>query len=209
MLQSILKRNSRGFSLTNPSYSSMNKLLRTVNLGHQTEIQLIQGDITAVEADGIVNPANSQLMHGGGLAGTLARKAGPSLQRESAAWIKDHGPVSHNSPAFTSAGNLPFQFVIHAVGPVWGSGNESEKLRAAVLGSLEKAREIGLDSLALPAISTGIFGYPLPEAAQVILAAVRDFASPGPAHSLSRILVVLYDDRAAEAFAQAWDGLFQ
>ena len=187
----------------------MNKLLRSIKLNHQTEIQLIQGDITAVKADGIVNPANSQLMHGGGLAGTLARKAGPSFQKESMAWIQEHGPVSHDSPAFTSAGALPFQNVIHAVGPVWGSGNENEKLRAAVLGSLDRALELGLDSLALPAISTGIFGFPLPEAAQVILTAVRDFAHKDRPRSLSQILVVLYDERASAAFSTAWDGIFQ
>ncbi len=187
----------------------MNKLLRTIKIKPQTEIQLIQGDITAVQADGIVNPANSQLMHGGGLAGTLARKAGPSFQQESSAWIREHGPVSHETPAFTSAGALPFQAVIHAVGPVWGSGNENEKLRAAVLGSLHRALDLGLDSLALPAISTGIFGFPLREAAQVILSAVRDFTHQDNPRSLSQILVVLYDDRASAAFAAAWDGIFQ
>jgi O-acetyl-ADP-ribose deacetylase (regulator of RNase III) len=187
---------------------TMNKLLRSTKLDDQVEIQLIEGDILAVKADGVVNPANSHLIHGGGLAGILTRKAGPVLQRESAAWVKEHGPVSHGSPAFTSAGALPFKAVIHAVGPVWGSGNESEKLRAAVLGSLERAQELALDSLALPAISTGIFGYPLQEAAQVILGAVRDFSQQDQSRGLSQILVVLYDDRAAAAFSEAWDRIF-
>lgn len=186
----------------------MNKLLRSTHSAHQIQIQLIEGDILAVEADGVVNPANSHLIHGGGLAGILSRNAGPVLQRESAAWVREHGPVSHGSPAFTSAGALRFKAVIHAVGPVWGEGNESDKLRAAVLGSLEKAVELELDSLALPAISTGIFGYPLREAAPVILAAVRDFCQQDQPPGLSRILVVLYDDRAAAAFSEAWEGIF-
>jgi O-acetyl-ADP-ribose deacetylase (regulator of RNase III) len=186
----------------------MNRVLRSKISEYQTEIQLIQGDITAVEADGVVNPANSQLMHGGGLAGTLARKAGPALQQESTAWVREHGPVSHSSPAYTGPGDLPFQAVIHAVGPVWGSGDEPEKLQAAVLGSLERALELELKSLAIPAISTGIFGYPLQEAAQVILRTVGDFASQGRSRKLSRILIVLYDDRASAVFTQVWDRIF-
>jgi len=186
----------------------MNRILCETSTEHQTEIQLIQGDITTVKADGVVNPANSQLMHGGGLAGTLARKAGPSLQKESAAWIQEHGPVSHSSPASTSAGNLPFKAIIHAVGPVWGSGNEKAKLRSAVLGSLNRALDLGLESLALPAISTGIFGYPLQEAAGVILTAVRDFTNQAESRGLSRILIVVYDERTASAFRAAWDGIF-
>ncbi|MFN2280926.1 MAG: macro domain-containing protein, partial [Anaerolineales bacterium] len=78
----------------------------------------------------------------------------------------------------------------------------------AVLGSLERAQELALDSLALPAISTGIFGYPLQEAAQVILGAVRDFSQQDQSRGLSQILVVLYDDRAAAAFSEAWDRIF-
>ncbi len=188
---------------------SMTVILRSHSYPGSVDVQLLLGDITQVEADGIVNPANSQLAHGGGLAGVLSRKAGPTLQAESSAWIREHGPVSHHEPAYTGAGELPFKAVIHAVGPVWGSGEENRKLKAAVLGSLERAQQLELSSLAIPAISTGIFGFPLREAAEVILSAVQEYASRAEPRGLNKIIVVLYDDRAAAAFTGVWDRIIR
>jgi O-acetyl-ADP-ribose deacetylase (regulator of RNase III) len=183
----------------------MNKVLRKKKLHSDQELQLIQGDITLAKVEGIVNPANRMLNHGGGLAGLLSRKAGPDLQKESNAWIKENGPVSHQRPASTGAGNLPFRFIIHAVGPVWGSGDEQTKLNDAVKGSLMVADELGLRSLALPAISTGIFGYPLDKASAVILNAIIEITPEYSFNDLKMIQVVLFDTETANIFQDTWD----
>ena len=86
-------------------------------------LQIVQGDITVEEVDAIVNAANEQLAHGGGVAWAISKKGGPKIQEESDAWIRKHGPVSHAHPAWTSGGHLPAKYVIHAVGPVWGDGD--------------------------------------------------------------------------------------
>jgi O-acetyl-ADP-ribose deacetylase (regulator of RNase III) len=185
----------------------MNKTLRSKEFPSGTSLELVQGDLTLTNVDAIVNPANSQLLHGGGLAGVLARKAGPNLQQESKDWIQEHGPVKHDKPAFTSAGNLPYKHIIHAVGPVWGSGEEKRKLADAIRGSLVLAGELGLTSLALPAISTGIFGYPLTQAAEVILETVNQFLLHGK-NELLLVQIVLFDSQAADAFAEVWERAF-
>ncbi len=167
-------------------------------------LTLAQGDITLAEVDAIVNPANQLLQHGGGLAGLLSKKAGPSLQRESNLWVEERGPISHASPAHTTAGELPFRAIIHAVGPVWGSGNEKSKLEQAVFSAIKYADQLGMRSLAIPAISTGIFGYPLKEASRVILEAADSYCSQDPG-VLTGVQIILYDNQAAEVFAAAWD----
>jgi O-acetyl-ADP-ribose deacetylase (regulator of RNase III) len=183
----------------------MNTILRTIRTESMLEIKLVEGDITLSDVEGIINPANSQLMHGGGLAGLLSHKAGPTLQEESIKWVNENGPVSHDTPAYTSGGDLPFKTVIHAVGPVWGSGDEEHKLSAAVRGSLELAAKLKLRSLALPAISTGIFRYPVEQAARVILTSTRDFSLENEDTTLTEIQVVVYGRQPAEIFQQAWD----
>ena len=183
----------------------MNTTLRTITSPIGIEIKLIEGDITSADTEALVNPANSQLAHGGGLAGLLSRKAGPALQAESIQWVKENGPVSHESPAYTKAGDLPFQFVIHAVGPVWGSGDEERKLRSAVRGSLRLANQLQVNSLALPAISTGIFGYPMEKAARVILTAACDYSGENENSALKEIQIVVYGSQSARVFQQVWD----
>lgn len=183
----------------------MNTILRKITFPSGFELQLIQGNITQADVECIVNPANQFLKHGGGLAGLLAKKAGPALQKESNAWVKEQGHVTHHSPAYTGGGNLPFRYIIHAVGPVWGSGDEQAKLSAAVIGSIKLAEELGSTSLALPAISTGIFGYPLEEAANVILEAILAFTSEHTPVQLKMIQLILFDNLAADKFGAAWD----
>ena len=168
---------------------------------------LVQGDITEAKVDAIVNPANKLLQHGGGLAGFLSKKAGPSLQTASNSWVEEHGPVTHDRPAHTTAGDLPYQAVIHAVGPVWGSGDEINKLVQAVQGSLYLADDLGLSSMAIPAISTGIFGFPLEQASKVILSTIDDYYSREAGH-LQQVEVVLFNKKAVIAFSTAWDQLF-
>ena len=173
-------------------------------------VRLIHGDLTEEKVDAIVNAANAQLAHGGGVAGAIVRKGGQEIQIESDTWVRDHGSVSHEQPAITSAGRLPCRYVIHAVGPVWGEGDEDVKLRSAVTGSLALADEKALTSLALPAISTGIFGFPKDRGARVILDAIVDYYADKHNSSLSEVRITLIDEPSvaifADEFSQRWPG---
>jgi O-acetyl-ADP-ribose deacetylase (regulator of RNase III) len=166
---------------------------------------LIQGDITVERADAIVNAANSRLMHGGGVAGAIVRRGGYEIQEESDAWVRAHGEVTRDHPAVTGAGRLPCKAVIHAVGPVWGEGEEEEKLRAAVLGALGAAAERGFTSVAIPAISSGIFGFPKERGARVIFQAVEDFAAAHPDAPPREIRVTILDDPTLGAFQREFE----
>ncbi len=183
----------------------MNQVLKEHTFPYGLTLQIVQGDITAELVDAIVNAANSYLEHGVGVAGAILRKGGPSIQAESDQWVREHGPVSHAEPAFTSAGNLPCRYVIHAVGPRWGEGHEQSKLAAAVRGSLQLANKLSLASIALPALSTGVFGFPRPLAAGVILATIQDYVAENPASSLKIIHLVLFDQETVKAFLNAWE----
>ncbi len=185
----------------------MNRVIQETRLDSRTTLQLVKGDLTTEVVDAIVNPANAQLAHGGGVAGLISRKGGPAIQEQSRAWVREHGPVSHTSPAVTSGGDMPARYVIHAVGPIWGSGDEDRKLAAAVSGALGLANQLELRSLSLPAISTGIFGFPLPRAARIILNTIITTLVEFPQTSLVLVRVVLYDQLAAQAFLQAWQEL--
>ncbi len=170
-------------------------------------LQIVQGDITREAVDVIVNAANAYLMHGGGVAGAIVLRGGEIIQEESTAWVRQHGLVTHAAPAYTSAGKLPCRFVIHAVGPVWGDGDEDIKLAQAVAGSLHVADELGLVSLALPAISTGIFGFPKERAAGVICPAICDYFVAQPTSSLKLVRLTIIDEPTVHAFQQTWDKL--
>lgn len=183
----------------------MSEMLRQTELSSKLNLQLVQGDITRQDVDAIVNAANERLQHGGGVAAAIARAGGSAIQTESNRWVEEHGPVGHANPALTSGGHLPSQFVIHAVGPRWGSGNEDQKLQEAIQGSLRLADDLGLRSLALPAISTGIYGFPTKRAAKVILHAVESYVSTHPQSKLTVTRIVLYGDAAAKAFTEVWD----
>jgi len=183
----------------------MNKLLRETNLPSNHVMQLRRGDITLSDVDVIVNPANNHLNHGGGLAGFLASKAGPTLQQESTEWVKENGPVSHDSPAYTSAGDLPFHYIIHAAGPIWGSGQEKNKLKAAVNGTLHLANDLKVQSIAIPAISTGVFGYPMEGAARVIIPTIHGYLISNSDSSLKTVQLVVFNDQAVSVFSDIWD----
>ncbi|MEZ0397098.1 MAG: macro domain-containing protein [Anaerolineales bacterium] len=180
----------------------MNAVLAETRLPGGALLQLVQGDLTRESSDAIVNAANAYLHHGGGLAWAIVQRGGETIQRESDAWVREHGLVTHDSPAVTSGGALPCRYVIHAVGPVWGEGEEEAKLAAAVTGSLRRADELGLTSVSLPAISTGIFGFPKERAAEVTLAAIRDYFAARASH-LSLIRLVLFDGETLQAFRAA------
>jgi O-acetyl-ADP-ribose deacetylase (regulator of RNase III) len=165
-------------------------------------IRVVQGDLTAEEVDAIVNAANERLAHGGGVAGAISRKGGPDVQRESDAWVREHGPVSTGSAAITGAGALPCRYVIHAVGPVWGSGDEERKLASAVCSALDLADKNGLRSVSIPAISSGIFGFPKPLCAEVMLRAIRGWLSDHPEGSVREVNACNIDALTAELFAE-------
>lgn len=183
----------------------MNKVLRERKLPSGPVVQIVQGDLTQEKVDAIVNAANEQLKHGGGVAGAILRRGGQVIQEESDRWVKQHGPVSHSDPAHTSAGKLPARYVIHAAGPVWGSGDDDAKLAAAVMGSLAVADELDLASIALPAISTGIFGFPKDRAARVMLEAIRDYFAEHPRSKLDQVRLTLYDQPTLTAFLKEWE----
>jgi O-acetyl-ADP-ribose deacetylase (regulator of RNase III) len=168
-------------------------------------LEISEGDITAEPVDAIVNAANSLLMHGGGVARSIVQAGGDVIDRESHKWIQDKGPVTHQSPAYTSAGKLPCKYVIHAVGPVWGEGREVEKLASAIRGSLILAEELGVESIAFPAISTGIFGFPVDIAARIFMDEFLNYVSRQKNSHLKLIKLILYDDRTLSQFITAFD----
>ncbi len=181
----------------------MNTLLIEKKLLSDQTIQIVKGDITIEEVDAIVNAANERLQHGGGVAWTISKQGGSAIQRESDLWIRQHGPVSHSHPAWTSGGRLPAKYVIHAVGPVWGDGDEDTKLEAATTGSLRLADELKCSEIAMPAISTGIFGFPKDRAASIIFSAIEDYFEEN-ASNINVVKLVLFDQGTVEAFVNAW-----
>lgn len=184
----------------------MTEVVAEKEISPDQRIQLVHGDLTEETTDAIVNAANEQLSHGGGVAAAILRKGGEQIAQESRAWVREHGPVSHDRPAITSAGRLSCRYVLHAVGPRWGEGQEREKLERAVRGALETGQELSLESLSLPAISTGIFGFPADQAAQIILEAVQDHLAHHPEGSLSKVRITIIDQPTLEIFQQAFEG---
>jgi putative ATPase len=166
-----------------------------------TTISVLRGDLTRQEVDAVVNAANEHLAHGGGLAAAIVRAGGHEIQEESDRWVAGRGPLSPGTAAVTGAGRLPARFVIHVAGPRFRAGQDNEGLlRLAVRAALDAAAAQGCRTVALPAISAGIFGYPLEDAAGVAATEAAAWARAHPG-SLTEIRLVGFDDAAAEAFA--------
>ena len=161
---------------------------------NNSEIELVQGDITESDTDAIVNAANSQLVLGAGVAGAIRTKGGPAIQEECNAI--GHCPVG--GAVITSGGNLKARHVIHAVGPRQGEGNEEEKLKNATLSSLKVAEENNLKSITFPAISTGVYGFPLDPCARIMLTTVKEYLSGTT--KIERVVFALFDDQSFKAF---------
>ena len=178
--------------------------MNTVHKEHQLStgqtIQILQGDITTEEVDAIVNAANEHLQHGGGVAWAISRRGGRTIQQESNAWVQKNGTVDHAHPAWTSGGQLPAKYVIHTVGPVWGDSDEDTKLSAAVSGSLRVADELELKSIAFPAISTGIFGFPKERAAKIFFSTIETYFKENSDSGIEVIKMVLFDQPTVDAF---------
>jgi len=167
----------------------------------KTEIKIIREDITEIKVDAIVNAANSHLAHGGGVAGAIVRKGGSIIQEESNLWIKSRGIVPAGSCAITSAGILPAKYVIHAVGPRMGEGDEDKKLKQATENALQTADKHCLKSIAFPAVSTGIFGYPVKKCAKIMLKCTAEYAKGQT--GLEKVVFCLFDEDALHIFGQA------
>jgi O-acetyl-ADP-ribose deacetylase (regulator of RNase III) len=173
----------------------------TKGIGRAT-LELQRGDITALAVDAIVNAANVHLQHGGVVAWAIVRKGGAIIQEESDRIIAARGrPLETGETVITTGGRLLAKFVIHAAGPVWGDGDEDAKLCRACLSSLELADKKKLKSIALPAISTGIYRFPLDRAARILLAAAAGHLAGQT--GLERVIFCLFDERTFAAFVEA------
>ncbi|MCB1053955.1 MAG: macro domain-containing protein [Acidobacteria bacterium] len=159
-----------------------------------TRLDLLEGDITQLDVEAIVNPANEDLQLGGGISGVILEKGGPAVQEECDRI--GHTPVG--TAVMTGAGSLDFQQIIHAVGPRMGEGDEDRKLAAAVRSSLALADRNGLKSIAIPAISTGIFGYPMDRCARILLTEVHRYLQGGT--KLEQVVICLFGEDAFNIF---------
>jgi len=180
-------------------------MLTEKKLSSGQSLQIVQGDITIDKADAIVNAANEELAHGGGVAWAISKRGGLTVQEESDEWIRKNGPVSHAAPAWTSGGLLPAKYIIHAVGPVWGDGDEDKKLSDAVTGSLRVADELKCKSISIPAISTGIFGFPKDRAAGLIFSAIENYFAENHSSTLEIVRIMLFDDATVKVFIDIWN----
>ncbi|HEY6065149.1 MAG TPA: macro domain-containing protein, partial [Thermoanaerobaculia bacterium] len=159
-------------------------------------IEVTLMDITSARVDAIVNAANEGLQLGSGVAGAIRRRGGQTIQEE----CDRIGYCAVGQAVVTGGGNLPARWVIHAVGPVWRGGDEGEDLllASAVLAALERAEEVGAKSVALPAISTGVYGFPVERAAEISIAAAKTFTRE--ARAVERIVYCVFDEPTAEFF---------
>ena len=169
-----------------------------------TEITLVEGDITRQEVDAIVNAANPSLMGGGGVDGAIHRAGGPAILEACREIRRSRYPdgLPTGQAVATTAGNLPARWVIHTVGPIYGEVDDPSGLLASChTESLRVADELGATTVAFPAISTGVYGYPLDDAARVAVAALRDAET-----SVEEVRFVLFGRKAFEAFERALSG---
>ena len=168
----------------------------TINKGI---LSLVEGDITEEETDAIVNAANSRLMGGAGVDGAIHRAGGPSIMAE----CRKIGSCPTGQAVITTGGNLKAKYVIHAVGPIYqgGTKGEADLLASAYLSSLKLASAKGLRSIAFPAISAGVYGYPLAEAARIALKTAIDYL--GEHDDIAMVRFVLFDRRTYDVFANA------
>ena len=157
-------------------------------------LKLAEGDITELDTDAIVNAANSSLILGAGVAGAIRAKGGHAIQQD----CDDIGGCPVGGAVITTGGNLKARHVIHAVGPRKGEGNEEEKLRNATLNSLKVADGSGLKSIGFPAISTGVFGFPIERCAEIMLSATIDYLQGET--GLVRVVFCLYGQEAFGVF---------
>lgn len=160
----------------------------------RTQLDILEGDVTAMEVEAIVNPANEKLQLESGVSAAILQKGGPSIQEE----CNRIGEAAVGTAVMTGAGHLKAKRVIHTVGPRMGEGDEDKKLASAVRSALALADRRGLKSIAMPAISTGRFGFPMDRAARIILTEIQRFLQGGT--KLDKVIIALHDDEAFQTF---------
>jgi O-acetyl-ADP-ribose deacetylase (regulator of RNase III) len=158
------------------------------------KLEVMQADVTKLEVDAIANAANTQLAHGGGVAGAISRAGGPAVQRESS----ERAPIALGDAVETTAGDMPARWVIHAATMELGGPTSAEIIERATRSTLAKAEELGAHSLALVAFGTGVGGFPLEEAARIMVGAAREHSG-----ALERIVFAVHGDDAERAFREA------
>ena len=159
------------------------------------ELIIKVADLLTAPVDVIVNPANAELFHGGGVAGQIAQQGGDTIQSESNLFIKEHGMLESGMVAFTSAGSLPYEAILHAVGPKMGEGDEQRKIQLAVARSLQLCDMHDWNSIAFPAISSGIFGVPIEISARAFYRAITSYWDARIDTSPEKIIVCLTEKK--------------
>jgi O-acetyl-ADP-ribose deacetylase (regulator of RNase III) len=175
-----------------------------IEFAHSRKLRLVVGDITKIRVDAMVNAANSGLRGGGGVDGAIHRSGGPAIMRDLDAIREKQGGCPTGSAVVTTAGSLPSQHVFHAVGPVYRDGvhGEPEQLASCYRTCLELAEQLGARTISFPAISTGVYGYPVEDAAVIALDTIaKHFEKPGT--GVRDVLVVLFDQGAYDAHTRA------
>ncbi len=173
------------------------KIINEKTIGGKS-LRLVLGDITERDVDAIVNAANKHLQHGGGVAGAIVRKGGSIIQEES----NRIGFVPTGNAVITSAGSLKARYIIHTVGPRMGEGDEEMSLKRAVQQTLLLASERGLKSISMPAISSGIYGFPKNRCAMILVSESKFFLESYPGSSLAEVEFCIFDDETLGFFQQ-------
>jgi len=172
-------------------------------VGDQAALELVQGNIIQETTDAIVNAANSSLLGGGGVDGAIHKAAGAKFAAECRKLHEQHSPLAPGHAVSSSGGDLPARFVIHTVGPVWHGGdrNEPQILESCYCNSMAEAEHLKCTSVSFPAISTGVFGYPVPQAASIAVRAIADLLrSP---RRIILVRLVLFSEDAYNAYVRA------
>lgn len=173
-------------------------------------LRLINADICDEQVDAIVNAANEELSHGGGLAASISRRGGPVINSESSQWINQNGRVLTGKVAYTKGGNLHAKYVIHAVGPVYRNGKRGEKgkLISCVRESLLLGEKLEVQSISFPAISSGIFGYPKEESADVIMKCIARYLYENREKTIPEVRITIIDKLTYDIFRGKFKQLF-
>lgn len=189
----------------------MSNLITEYTMPSQQHIQVRMGDLTLEKVDAIVNAANCHLVHGGGVAGAIVRAGGDIIQEECDRWVSKYGPVPTGHAVVTTAGKLDCKAVIHTAGPIWQGGGENEDafLRQAVWNSLMKAEELQLTSISIPAISSGIYGFPKQRCASISVKTAVDFCTQHPESALREIRFTNIDQPTVDLFKAEMNRLRQ
>ncbi len=173
----------------------------------KVKLVVCRGDITAQDMDAITNAANSHLAHGGGVAGAIVRRGGYEIQEESNKIVKERGPIPVGDAVVTGAGKLKAKYVIHTVGPRWGEGDEDNKLYRAIQSVLREADKLEISSVAIPAVSTGIFGFPKSRGAHIIVKATIEWLEKHPDTTLKEIRFCNIDAESSDLFKKELSSL--